>query len=594
MNGRCRSISRLVVVGLILVVLGGVVPAATAQAPVDCPDNQGTSRPTGTIYTPTKEQVVQTSTTTVTGCYEYGSDALGPLGTITKVTVSLVAGRGQVLPKPASQVFEVTPPARAYKFEWRTDIAWNGPYTVKVVVNGNARPPGGSHEERAESRFFIEVPPDPPKGLKATPEGEDGVTVSWDKNTEPDIVGYEVHRAPKDGDFAPIAQAAGNLTKLNDRPSVGEWRYVVVAIRRGAGDKGVASGPSAVANASVVTPPAPSTSTTTAAGGGGDGGGGGGAASPTTIQKTGSGIVITSTGTGTGGGSASGGRGSRVDLSGFSSLNRPTTNRIEAPDPGFEEALPFAPGDEPAVGSEDEEELGADDPNRDRALGQRYISDESDRRRSLTFVAFGLLLFVMSMSGLWVRGEVKRADELETLDPEPQRPGHGGSGPARPVAGAGPRGPSGPPAGAVPGSLTAFVGAAGAKTEVSAPRPVVPPPLPARAVAPSTGPSAEGTAVGPFGGGHAQRSRDRNARRAARRSQGGLVDEMTGGVEDERRGTDPLDGMAPMSPPPPRPWSSRQPVDAPALDVPDPDADSEPSRPRRAGRSGSERRLPVR
>jgi hypothetical protein len=51
-----------------------------------------------------------------------------------------------------------------------------------------------------------------------------------------------------------------------------------------------------------------------------------------------------------------------------------------------------------------------------RTLGTP-IDDGSDRRRSLSFLAFSLLLFVMAMSLLFVRGEVKRADQLDALEP---------------------------------------------------------------------------------------------------------------------------------------------------------------------------------
>lgn len=580
---------RFLALGLVVLVAAAVAPVATAQtAADDCP-GVGTSVVTGNIDDPDEGQVVQGASTTVRGCFEYGNDVVGPLGTINKVTVSLVAGRGQVLPGGASNVVLFDgPPVRAVRFAWKTPaLAWNGPYTAKVVVEGSARPPGGRQPNvTAERRFLIETPPAPPAGVKAVPEGEDGVTVTWDKNKEPDIALYEVHRAPKDGDFVPVAQTAANLTTLNDRPSVGDWRYVVIAIRRGAGDDGIASGPSNEAEAAVVVPPAP---TTTAPGGAG-GGAGGGEPPPTTLQKSGSGIVITSATTGAGGAARPAGGGGKVDLSRFGSLGRSTTRQIDAPDPGFDETLPFAPGDQPTVAEEDEtQELGADDPNRDRAVGQDLISDEGERRRSLTFVAFGLLLFVMSMGGLWMRGEVKRADELEALEPTPVPPPKSDPPSPRPPTLPGPL--PGPSPSSNGGSMPASAGAgvyAPPPTRRAKPAPPTPPqrlrrPEPA-VTPPSPEPSPEPVSAAPASavaeaasaaGATSGRADRRGARRAARQA-------------------DPLEGMTPLSPPPSRPWSARQPLDAPALDVPDPEPEPvrESAAARRARRS--ERRLPVR
>ena len=110
------------------------------------------------------------------------------------------------------------------------------------------------------------------------------------------------------------------------------------------------------------------------------------------------------------------GAGGGVDLSHFAAVlnarrSTPTT-RVEPPDPGYEETLPFkaaSSGDDPAVGEPIEQGSGG-------GLGQRLIADPEARRRSLGFVAFGLLLFVLGMTGLFVKGEVNRADELEALD----------------------------------------------------------------------------------------------------------------------------------------------------------------------------------
>jgi hypothetical protein len=93
------------------------------------------------------------------------------------------------------------------------------------------------------------------------------------------------------------------------------------------------------------------------------------------------------------------------------------------PDPGFNPTLPFKPGDQPVV--------DAAPPKAE--LGSPAAENTLDKTRSLGFLAGGLLATVLLMHAVWVRSEIKRADELEALavdgpsgEPDaPQAPSNG-------------------------------------------------------------------------------------------------------------------------------------------------------------------------
>jgi hypothetical protein len=83
-----------------------------------------------------------------------------------------------------------------------------------------------------------------------------------------------------------------------------------------------------------------------------------------------------------------------------------TSARPDLPDPGFRETLPFEGDAEQAP------------PTGSKILG----SSASETRgpadhRPLAFVAGSLLATVLLAHVLWVRNEIKKADELEALAP---------------------------------------------------------------------------------------------------------------------------------------------------------------------------------
>ena len=334
--------------------------------------------------------------------------SIGPRGPeVNEITATIVGCKdGQQLPDPTSaHVDQGT--SNSMDLAWAADFTWNGEYDVVIDAKGR-RPSGLTYTNQSlhvVKRVHLAVPPQKPTGVKAS-TANGVVTITW-SNTgrEPDLIAYEVRRAKQGtNDYVTVKDGLvqPTVSSVSDLPGEGAYRYQVIAYR-----PDVEAGTASSDATAEITAVAPGETTGSGSGAGGTGGGastsgGGGAgtsATSTTLPKI-----------------TTGGAGGTVDLSHFAAAlnarrSTPTT-RVEPPDPGYQETLPFhvgGSGDDPAVGSA----LGAKD---DQGLGERLVSDPDARRRSLGFVAFGLLLFVLGMTGLFVKGEVNRADALETVD----------------------------------------------------------------------------------------------------------------------------------------------------------------------------------
>jgi hypothetical protein len=414
---RRRRLGAAIAAVVVAAAAAGVAAPARSQTQAElCTPGDTGSTPAGDVASPVQDSRFAATTVDVSGEFHYERDFLGrPSGDTVVRAVIVACGENQVLPEGVD--WSKTEAGPSVTFSWKTpELLWNGPYAARVDVQS---PAGRRIVTRA---FAIVVPPLPPAEVRATQAGE-GVTVSWAKNPEPDVVGYLVQRAEPSGAFQQISNGVVPATKgvarpsFVDHPPAGDWRYNVVALRQGAKKgEGLASNPSA-ATSVTYTPPTPTTTD------GGDGGVGQGPA--TTAQAQGSNQAIAKAG--------------KVDLSNFASLLDQRARaaaraaRPVEPDPGFQEALPFQPGDEPALADGDQE-AGA---GQTQGEGQRLVSDDSDRRRAIGSLAAALLLFVMFMGVRWVRTELDEAD-LEAATPgEPEPPA---APPAPPAATADPPG----------------------------------------------------------------------------------------------------------------------------------------------------------
>ena len=378
--------------GLVVFAALAVVPPAHAEAI------------RGGITTPEEGTTLATSTPKLSASFAH------PDGSIDSVVLEVVSERSgdrQSRTEPGNGRSSVA-------VEWLPQLAYNGRYQLTATATGSHPPPStplGEQEPpppaaQAVRTFFLAAPPVAPAEVKATAESSGEVTVRWDPNPEPDLVGYQIERAAaRSTDFRAVGISTAARFTDDTVADSGRYIYRVIAVRQGAQDEGVASAPSSASRAVEVSEPPTTTTVASGSGGGGNGEPGDG--------TDGSGTATT---TPSGGSQSSPPvrRSGTVDLSGFRTLLDQNTTTPTTPgqvDPGFQQTLPFdssddaeEPGDEPQM------EVGLGDPLDPAA------DDDSERRRSLSFIAGGLLLFVLLMGTLFVRGEVNRSEQLG-MDP---------------------------------------------------------------------------------------------------------------------------------------------------------------------------------
>lgn len=343
-------------------------------------------------------------------------------------TVSWFSPEGRPVPAAtayatnnATQI-RITPPASTFP--------WNGTYRVDVAAAGRDSmldqtddPGGGS------AQFVVDAPPVRPEKVNtAVNEQKREVTVSWKANEEPDLVGYEVQRQLGSAPWEQVTVTGKATTSALDQSTSqtgGTYRYRVVAFRSSAEvGKLNPSAPSDTSTARVSAPPVTTTTTTTPPAkeeqeeqAGSSRSGSSTGSGSTGGSRTGSGST---SGTGTTGGGSSPSTtlatGGKVDLSGFASLLEQARQSGQAPegeeaDGGFDEKLPFSGRSRSGASGDSGDDVGI--------IEEGVSDDGSGNLQSLAFLAGGLLATVLVMHLLWVRSEVRRAEVLEAVPPEP-------------------------------------------------------------------------------------------------------------------------------------------------------------------------------
>lgn len=356
--------------------------------------------PSVRIDTPGNQETLGDSTPTITG------GATMSDGEILEIVASLSSPDGH--PVPAAH--RVTGDGRSsVSFSWTPSLPHNGHYTINVRASGEDQPfdTNGAEASETSRTFAIEASPATPKevAVRADPDSRE-VDVTWRKNPEPDLLGYQIQRSVDESEWSVAGESEENFFRdTSTAEDGGLYSYRVVAIRKGASaDSGVASPPSEAASTTVPNPPGGSSNDS---GGGSDGDNDSTGDGGPSGDGSGSGSGTGGSG-GTGGGTSGGARpptisrSGRVDLSGFGSLlDRTVAPQVQPapePDPGFSEQLPFQPRTitEPADG-----EIALPDDG--------GITDSgSDQAELLRFFAAGLLVTVILMHVLWLRGEVEK------------------------------------------------------------------------------------------------------------------------------------------------------------------------------------------
>jgi len=336
MRLRCRAAA--VVAGTSMAVLAVIMPATMATADE-------------TLNVTVDQPVVDGGTATVSGSATM-SDPLGlGLDRVTGVAVNITP-RNHAGPSHSCSGCGADLGQRSVSFSFTTsELTYNGPYDVTVDVSGrkvvdrlfNAAPVS----TQATQAFNIEVDPAPPANVSAAANADRSVTVTWSRNSEPDLVGYQIkRRVPGSSGFQPVGSAVaqppdGSTVQWTDTtvgPTGGQFEYLVVAVRPD-GDGAITDRATSASTGAGVTVPGPA------------GPGGPAADGPGAIAAPGPGGAFTT------------GSPSSLDLSSFlasggapPSVSVPDGNT--EPDGTFSATLPFGARDTPDMGSGSVEILG--------------------------------------------------------------------------------------------------------------------------------------------------------------------------------------------------------------------------------------------
>ena len=221
MTRRSAALGALVVVAA--VVFGTAGPTWADDAPVI------------TIFEPGADAVVNSPEVTVRG-----EARMIEVNRIKAVTVTVTSAGGE---PTRSDCWALDPAvltgARA-TFSCTFSLTHNGPAAVTVRATGEELVEVNGLETReVRGPFKVEVPPAPPQDVRVEVGGDRRVTISWARNTEPDLSGYQVRRLAPDGStdtlvgFTP-QPPSGERVSATD-PAVpaagGAYQYVVVAVR---------------------------------------------------------------------------------------------------------------------------------------------------------------------------------------------------------------------------------------------------------------------------------------------------------------------------------------------------------------------------
>jgi hypothetical protein len=324
-------------------------------------------------------------------------------GRVDWVRVSIESTQGH--PVPATKQFDGPGNNNPLPFTWSPPLSYNGTYKVTAQAQGTDNIDiNGPELSSVTNTFTLNVGPATPTGVKATPnQTKRTVTITWTKNSEPDLIGYGVYRETG-GElvgrgFIADDKPATLTDELGDLPA-GTYTYHVLAARLDAsGENALASGPGK-ASAKITSDPPPPPTTTTAKG----------APAATTTTAPGSKSPTLATH-------------GKADLSGFAALlpsggaKLPTVRSTPAPDAGFDELLPFDPN-APTTTTE----TPSQDDSEQALGGESLASSNDDQPSGLRFMAAGLLVTVVLMHLLWLRDEVNR-EPLPAVQPgEPVEP----------------------------------------------------------------------------------------------------------------------------------------------------------------------------
>ncbi|HEX2193154.1 MAG TPA: fibronectin type III domain-containing protein, partial [Acidimicrobiales bacterium] len=116
----------------------------------------------------------------------------------------------------------------------------NGPYSVVVRASGDEVVElNGPESREVRSSLKMEAPPAPPRDVRVEVGPDRRVTISWARNSEPDLRNYQVSRVPPGGGnptlvtVVPQPPSGERVSTVDGAvpPGGGRYGYIVTAVR---------------------------------------------------------------------------------------------------------------------------------------------------------------------------------------------------------------------------------------------------------------------------------------------------------------------------------------------------------------------------
>lgn len=367
-----------------------------------------------TITQPTA--TVGTSAVHVTGDVRAGAGLQLTTPRVEKIDMQVFLGETLVT-SASSQRDSFAPET----FDFTGTLSRNGNYRVVVSATGTTTAGLGTASGDASKTFALAAPPAAPQGVTAKVNDDRTVTVSWTRNTEPDVLLYRVFRtdpgATQEGEVGSATgishSSCSAKCTFTDAALLGggSYQYQVLAFRPNPVD---ASRPIASASSRAASTQVPELVTTTLPpelGGPAPGTPG----APATTQVPGAAVR----------------RGISTFLASQPAPKPPPAPKIlEPPDTGFNPDLPF--GARPESDDVEPGEEQAQTPT----LPSGGESEQVGQGRPLVPVAAGLILLLLAAH---IRTLMKRSNHPEPVYSKPVRAQAGPDGLLVPPAGGGRR-----------------------------------------------------------------------------------------------------------------------------------------------------------
>lgn len=282
--------------GMALAALVLAIAPALGQAPADaaspCQANVTGFLVTLSVWQPAPSSSAAASRActpnagaTISGNWTVQIDAAVGLSDLTSFSVAITPADSFIPPLGSGATVSRTYPSTllsggkyardSIAIPWDTTslTPYNGAYTVTATA---AALVGGTVNATVPN-ILVNNPPIAPGGVTAALNGT-VPEISWVKNPEPDITGYQVLRSASGGPFVPVGSPTATTFRDTTAPQATPLSYEVIALRTSPlGPAGIASAPSASAALALPAPspqpspqpspggtPAPKTAKTTA------------------------------------------------------------------------------------------------------------------------------------------------------------------------------------------------------------------------------------------------------------------------------------------------------------------------------------------